>query len=35
MVMIAFWSVVVTVAVKKLPVSVPVASAETAANAHD
>lgn len=34
-VMIAFWTVVVTIAVKKLPASVPVASASHPADAHD
>jgi hypothetical protein len=34
-VMLAFWSVVVTIAVRKLPDSVPVVSSATAADAHD
>jgi hypothetical protein len=34
-VMIAFWSVVVTIAVKKLPASVPVESVSRPADAHD
>lgn len=34
-VMLAFWSVVVTIAVKNLPDSVPVASVTSAADARD